>query len=138
MVKVNGEVYQVEVEEIQSGTTTSSFKTASERPAPASTPPVSQPRQSTTSSQTATLSKPPAKSTVTSFKPGAITAPLPGVVKAIKVKVGDQVKVRDVLLVLEAMKMENDITAGKSGIVKEIKVTEGQSVNTGETLLIIE
>lgn len=69
---------------------------------------------------------------------GAITAPLPGLVVAVKVQVGQTVAAGQVLAVLEAMKMENDITAPASGVVKEILVEPGTAVAGGQTLLLLE
>jgi biotin carboxyl carrier protein len=68
---------------------------------------------------------------------GAITAPMTGRVVSVKVKKGDQVKEEQVLIVIEAMKMENEITSTRAGTVQEINVTEGSPVSEGETLLII-
>jgi biotin carboxyl carrier protein len=68
---------------------------------------------------------------------GAITAPMTGKVVSVKVKKGDQVKEKQVLVVIEAMKMENEITSTKTGIVQEVNVTEGSPVSEGETLLVI-
>lgn len=67
-----------------------------------------------------------------------VTAPIPGTIFTIAVKVGDKVSEGDVLLILEAMKMENEIIAPKSGIIIEIKTKQGASVNVGDTLIIIE
>ena len=69
---------------------------------------------------------------------GAIIASMPGKVVAIKVKKGDKVKAGDVLCILEAMKMENEIITHKDGIVKEIHVSKGSGVNKGEALFIVE
>ena len=55
----------------------------------------------------------------------------------VKVKSGDTVKKGDVLLVIEAMKLENDIVAPKDGVIKGIKVSKGQNVNSKDQLLII-
>lgn len=55
----------------------------------------------------------------------------------VMVNVGDAVKNGDVLLILEAMKMENELTADKDGTIKEVKVSKGQAVNGGEALIII-
>lgn len=68
---------------------------------------------------------------------GAITAPMTGKVVSVKVKKGDQVKEKQVLIVIEAMKMENEITSAKAGTVQDVNVTEGSPVSEGETLLII-
>ncbi len=62
---------------------------------------------------------------------------MPGKILKILVKEGDQVKTGQGLLVLEAMKMENEIPAPKDGIVKKILVKEGDTVNTGDPLIEI-
>ena len=67
----------------------------------------------------------------------AIKAPIPGKIVSIKCKVNDTVKRGQVLLVLEAMKMENEIYSGSSGVVKEIKVNEGDFVQPGAILILI-
>ena len=67
----------------------------------------------------------------------AVKAPLPGNVLVIKTNVGQNVKKGDVLLIIEAMKMENEILAPSDGVVKEISVTKGQVVATGDTLVVI-
>ena len=69
---------------------------------------------------------------------GAIKSPLPGVILDIKVAVGDSVQVGQRLMVLEAMKMENNVDSDKAGKVKEIKVATGQSVLEGDVLVVIE
>lgn len=68
---------------------------------------------------------------------GAIKSPLPGVVLELAVRVGDQVKMGQKLLVLEAMKMENNIDSDKEGTIREIKVDKGSSVLEGDVLIII-
>jgi biotin carboxyl carrier protein len=70
--------------------------------------------------------------------PGSVTAPMPGTVLAVHVSEGDSIKIDDVLITLEAMKMENEIPSPVSGIIKEVNVKEGQTVNTGDILLVIE
>jgi biotin carboxyl carrier protein len=62
---------------------------------------------------------------------------MPGKVWKIPVSVGDSVSEGDVLVVLEAMKMENEIQAGSAGTVQAIKVKEGDPVNTGDVLVIV-
>jgi len=66
-----------------------------------------------------------------------ISSPLPGVIKEINVKVGDSVKANDVVCILEAMKMGNEIHAGKDGVVKSIDVAKEDSVLEGTTIMII-
>ena len=68
----------------------------------------------------------------------AVKAPLPGVITSIEVAVGDEVKVGDTLLVLEAMKMANNIEAEKDGKVTAILVQAGQSVMEDDALVVIE
>lgn len=66
-----------------------------------------------------------------------VEAPLPGNIFAIKVKEGDAVKSGDVLIVIEAMKMENEVCAPSDGVVKQIAVSKGAMVATGDTLVVI-
>ncbi len=68
-------------------------------------------------------------------KANVIKAPLPGTISSISVKVGSQVKRGDCLLVMEAMKMENNIVASCDGQVKAIHVTVGQSVSQDDALV---
>lgn len=67
-----------------------------------------------------------------------VVAPMPGTVLNIKTAVGARVKSGDVLLVLEAMKMENDIAAPVDGVVSQILVAKGSSVNTDDVLITIQ
>ena len=66
-----------------------------------------------------------------------IKAPMPGTVLAVKKNVGDAVKAGDVVIVLEAMKMENDIVAPCDGTVKSINAPKGSTVNTDDVLAVI-
>jgi len=68
----------------------------------------------------------------------SVIAPLPGKIINIKVQGGSEVKINEPILILEAMKMQNEIVADLDGIVKEIKVKIGDVVYTGEELVIIE
>ena len=67
----------------------------------------------------------------------SVNAPMPGNILDIKVNVGDKVKKGDVLIILEAMKMENEITAPCDGTVKSIGVTKGGTAETGTVLCVI-
>lgn len=69
---------------------------------------------------------------------GAVTAIMPGKIIRVLVKEGDEVQEGDVLCVLEAMKMENELRASKSGVVKEVNVEPGSDVEMGEVLVVIE
>ncbi len=66
-----------------------------------------------------------------------VTSPLPGNVLSVNVNVGDAVKAGQLLVLIEAMKMENEIVAPADGIVKQILVSKGAVVATGDTLLVI-
>jgi acetyl-CoA/propionyl-CoA carboxylase biotin carboxyl carrier protein len=83
--------------------------------------------------------RPKAVSTATtSAGNGTVTAPMQGTIVKVMVEPGQQVSVGDALLVLEAMKMENNITADVDGVVAEVRVAEGDSVGTGDVLVVIE
>jgi biotin carboxyl carrier protein len=69
---------------------------------------------------------------------GAVTTPMAGAIKSILVNVGDTVKTGQPLVILEAMKMENQITAPVAGTVKSVDVAEGASVTEGQVLLVLE
>ena len=68
---------------------------------------------------------------------GMIHPPMPGRVISIKVKEGDSVKMGSPLLVLEAMKMQNEIVSNIDGVVREIRVSEGDLVESSEVLIVI-
>ena len=85
--------------------------------------------------KTPIASKPAAAPAATGAK---VTCPLPGTVIAINVKEGDTVAAGQTLLVLEAMKMENNIDAERGGVVKQILVSAGSTVMEGDTLIVIE
>jgi glutaconyl-CoA/methylmalonyl-CoA decarboxylase subunit gamma len=67
-----------------------------------------------------------------------VAAPLPGMICKVKVNENDPVKMGDILFVLEAMKMENNVLAEKAGLVKNIKIKEGDSVLQGDLMMEIE
>ena len=103
-------------------------------------------RASTAAAQSAAASAPPAAAAAAVPAPaarpvpsgkgeGAITAPMPGLVVAIKVKPGDTVQAGQALLVMEAMKMENAITASYNGTVTKIYVREGDTISEGDLLV---
>jgi len=66
-----------------------------------------------------------------------VLSPMPGIVLSVNTSAGQQVKAGDVLLVLEAMKMENEITAPSDGTVKQMLVQKGSSVDTDSVLIIL-
>lgn len=123
-VVVNGSEYKVEIEEL-----------ASEKSAqPAAPSPSPKPAAKPQAPPKAAPQKPAADLSATG---GVITAPMPGTVLSIGVSTGDKVTKGQTLLVLEAMKMENQIMAPADGVVKEINVTQGVSVNAGEALIVL-
>ena len=70
--------------------------------------------------------------------PQKITAPMPGKIVRIAVAVGDEVKAGQGVIVMEAMKMQNEMKSPKDGKVQKILTTEGATVNPGDTLAVIE
>jgi biotin carboxyl carrier protein len=66
-----------------------------------------------------------------------ILAPMPGKVVMVNKKVGDDVKVGDVVVILEAMKMENEITSDKDGKITQVRVIEGDSVDAHDVLVVV-
>lgn len=129
-ITVEGADYEVEVEEIHQGPVS---HTPPPPVAAQARPPVARaeaPAQAAPAAPRPQASRAAGK--------GVMAAPMQGMVFAIKVKVGDTVKLGDVLLVLEAMKMESDIPSPQDGIIKEIFVSTGQHVRRGDPLLAIE
>lgn len=117
-VKVDDETFLVEVEEIIEEVEASEAKKVKS----------AQPTRTVRSS---------IRHTESIVEAGAVTAPIPGVVSDLKVSKGDMVKAGSVLLVLEAMKMENEIYSPSDGMVEEIYVKIGQQVSRDERLVLI-
>ncbi len=118
IVRVNGEEYQVEVEEVRGGS----------RPAPVARPVAPIAPQT----KVAQKAKP-----VANAEESNIVAPMPGTILSINVKVGDKVNPGDTVVILEAMKLENNLTAMTSGTVKAISTSVSASVNAGDLLVEI-
>lgn len=123
-VTVNGTKYDVEIE----GGKATGTKKPAVAPAPQAT-------GLSVTPKTPIASKPVAAPAATGAK---VTCPLPGTVISINVKEGDTVTAGQTLLVLEAMKMENNIDAERGGVVKQILVAAGATVMEGDTLIVIE
>jgi biotin carboxyl carrier protein len=117
-VTVDGETFLVEVEEVEGG---------GPRP-PALKKQVTKPPVAV---------KAQAKPIVGTDQEGYVLAPLPGVVSEVRVTKGSQVEKGAILMVLEAMKMENEIYASADGVVVETFVEVGQQVGWGDRLLLI-
>lgn len=110
-ITLNGKVYEVEIEEVKKG----------ERPQPTIQEKASQPK----------------KEVQVAGSGEAIDAPMPGTIVNIMVSNGDKVKKGQVIAILEAMKMENEIMASSDGTVKSVDVSKGASVSAGDALITI-
>ncbi len=126
-ITVNGKAYEVEVEEV--GGVASAV--SAPRPAAVAKPAAPAP------AAPAPAAKPAAPAPAPAAGGNSVTAPMPGTILDVKVSVGDQVKNGDVLLILEAMKMENEIMAPADAKVVAINVNKGASVNPGDVLITL-
>ena len=117
-VEVNGKAYSVELAEAPKA----------EKPKPV----IARPAAAAAAPSAAPAPRPAAGAA------GATKSPLPGTVLSVNVTVGQSVKAGDVALVLEAMKMENNINCGKDGVVKAVYVQKGDNVLEGADLLLVE
>ena len=130
VINVNGKSYEVDVEEVKDGSI------------PVAAPPVSTPKAAP-AAQSAPVIAPkeaPAAKPATNSNNGSIIikSPMPGNIWDIKVNVGDTISKGQVLLILEAMKMENEIMAPQDAKVVSIPVTKGTTVNSGDILITME
>ncbi len=125
-ITVNGKSYEVDVEEI-GGVPSAPTSPRAAAPAPRAAAPKAAPK----AAKAAPKAAPSGNGT-------SITAPMPGTIFELKVSEGDSVSAGDVVLVLEAMKMENEITSQVDGTVTSILVKTGDSVNGGDVLVVIE
>ena len=111
-VTINGTAYEVELEEL----------TAASVPAAKAAAPVAAPT--------------PAAAPAAGDE--AVTAPMPGTILAVNVAVGDTVKKGDVLMILEAMKMENEINSPRDGKIVAVNTSKGSMVESGAQLCVIQ
>lgn len=135
VVTLNGKNYEVEVTEtdaIVTGITEVPVMVAAAPAAVAA--PVAAPAEAPKAEEAPAAPSAPAAPTASGTQ---VKAPMPGSILAVKASVGQAVKAGDVLVVLEAMKMENDITAPCDGTIKEIVVTKGTTVNTDDVLVVM-
>ena len=124
-VVVNGSEYKVGIEELMEENTPQLVQERAAAP----------PRK--TQPQPAPKAQPPAARADATSSAGIIAAPMPGTVLQVAVGIGDNVTKGQTLLVLEAMKMENEIMAPADGVVSELNVTKGISVNAGDILVVL-
>ena len=123
-ITVNGTTYAVEVEDLGGAPAPA----AAPSPAPAAAPapaPVAAPAAA-------------APAAAPAGGAGSITAPMPGTVLDVKVTEGQAVNAGDTVLILEAMKMENEIAAPAAGTVDKIVAAKGASVNSGDVLITLK
>ena len=125
-VTLNGKKYEVEVSETEA-------TVVNVADAPVSAPaPVQAPVQAP-----AVEAPAPAPAPAVAGEGEKVLAPMPGTILGVKVNIGDAVKAGDVVVVLEAMKMENDIVAPCDGTIKQILVQKTSTVNTDDVLAVI-
>jgi len=123
-VKVNGKVYEVELESVSENDQKIAQSVAKEEikeevAAPATKAPVAE------------------QAPVASGEGVEVKAPMQGTINRVDVQVGSQVKKGQVLCILEAMKLENEIVSPADGVINEVKISKGQNVNNQELLFVI-
>lgn len=136
-VRIDDEVFEVEVEELGQGQGAPREPVARAAQTPQS---IAAPQSPVVSAKPAAAPapKPAPKPAAAPSGAGAVTAPIPGVVTEIKVAAGDSVKKGDLLMYLEAMKMQNEILAPYDATVTEVVVSQGASVQTGDVLVRLD
>ncbi len=129
-VTVNGIPFEVEMKQpVKAGKQKVKLSGEQKESAPTATPTATATPAATTTAATTTAA-------AASGKP--VVAPLPGTINEIKVKVGDKVNAGDTVVILEAMKMQNNIEAETSGTITSINVNKGDAVMEGDTLVTIK
>ena len=123
-ITVNGKTYDVQVEETGATTAPSAAVAAPAAPVAAAPAPAAQ--------------QPAPQAAAPSADATAVEWPMPGTILTVNVSAGDSVKEGDVLLILEAMKMENEICAPQDGVVDAVCVNKGDTVAPGQTLVSIK
>lgn len=120
-VTVNGTTYEVMVEETGEVASAAPAVSAAPAAAPAAPAPAPKPTAAPAAAQG-------------SIK---VTAPMPGTILRLNVKVGDVIEANALVCVLEAMKMENEIFAAEGGTVKSVNVSQGDSVGAGDVIVTL-
>ena len=116
-VNVNGTAYEITLEVVDEKEVASA--PAAPVPAPAAAPAPAAPAAAPAGAET-------------------VKSPMPGTILAVNVTAGQTVKKGDVLVVLEAMKMENEIQAARDGVIASVAVTKGATVETGAVLVVLQ
>lgn len=127
-ITVNGNVYEVLVEEVAANAPVAAPKVV--------TAPVSAPVA--VSVKTEPEPKPAAPIVGGSQGNTKVTSPMPGTILKVNVQVGQTIKKGDIVCILEAMKMENEIPSPRDGVIASVNVQNGASVNTGDVLVTLE
>ena len=128
VVTVNGEKYEVEVERVGGGTSSLSRRPPERVSRPVQAAPAAQP----------VAAPQPAAPAPASGAAGSIVSPMPGTVLDVKVKEGDAVSVGQVVVILEAMKMETEIVSEVAGSVAAVRVKKGDAVDTDTVLVEVK
>ncbi|MDK2959801.1 MAG: glutaconyl-CoA/methylmalonyl-CoA decarboxylase subunit gamma [Synergistaceae bacterium] len=128
-ITVDGTAYTVEVEDLGAGA-----PAAAPAPVPAAAPAPVAPAAAPAPIPAAAPAAAPAPAPAAGVP---VAAPMPGKILRVAVSVGAPVKNGDLVLILEAMKMENEIFSPADGVVKEIRARDGETVNTGDVMMII-
>ena len=129
-IRMDGKVYEMEIELVEEGPAKAPAKKTPEKPVPD--------KSSDKPQKKAVLSDDVKKEKVPPVNEGTMTSPMPGSVLEICVSVGQKVSEGDIVIILETMKMENEICASKDGVIKAIHVREGQTVSADAPLFDLE
>ncbi len=125
-ITVNGKTYDVQVEELSEGSAVSAPAAPVSAPAPAAQP-----------AQTAPAAEAPAAAPAASADGEEILCPMPGTILSINVKAGEKISEGDVIVVFEAMKLENEIKAPRDCTVLSVDVSKDDTVETGTLIATI-
>ena len=129
-ITVNGNTYDVQVEELNGAV-------ATKAPTVTQATPVATPAAAAAPAPAAAPAAAPAPANTGSEGSAKVTSPMPGNILDIKVNVGDKVEANQCVVVLEAMKMENEIVTPSAGTVASVNVTKGQTVASGDVLITV-
>jgi glutaconyl-CoA/methylmalonyl-CoA decarboxylase subunit gamma len=134
-VTVDGQSYTVQVEELSGSTPIATSGTVDKKPV--TTAPQADTTQTFVKEKAITQQKQSTAKAASTAGGLTVKAPMPGSVLEVKVKEGDVVEDGAVLIILEAMKMENELTAAQAGTVSSVLVKKGDTVNSGDPLIIL-